>query len=763
MIKFITEPGRLVVLLALLCLTAGRSIAQQETLEISALGGDLNDIEFAGDKRVIAVGQSGVMLISDDRGQTWRQQPTPFVNFDLAACLFSSAERGTVVGENGLIAQTSDAGQSWTLRESGVESTLSDLHFIDASRGVAVGREGAILTTLDGGQSWLRATGAPPDAILTSVLMADANTVIAAGWRIVLGSSDGGRSWSVMDLGPEIPEEGVILSEVGSDPAGNIYLSGSTPAPHFALKSGDEGTTWESIPMPAAGNTALRFLADGSGISLRSQQDLHTSADGGQSWTASSLQGQTEQQRYNFAITAAALAPDGLALAVGINRTIIRSTNGGRDWSVQSLLDSRHFGDIEFRDRLNGIAVGDNSGISLTRDGGVTWDTRADKTEEDEFSSRFTDVVYIDDQRIRAVAGRSSNTTTVFSDDGGASWREFDMPNRGLSIPTMDFADDMTGVMAGYESTGLARPGWFLFRSSDGGHTWDTDGKYFGDEEFAPNVIKYLSPDVLIAAGRYRRGTPHRGMFVRSFDGGASWEYQTFDEMTNGISTMHFPDSRTGFVTGLAGVVLKTEDGGDTWRDISPEAVSDTVGFRSIVFRDASFGLLMGLDRRLLVTSDGGDTWRNILPGGRLPTMKKMAFTGPLELIAIRQTRFPGDSENLLKISLPSDITSVDADQNVVAGLMKATLSGISPNPVRNIVRLRLRCAPDADPQNMRLSVYASDGRLLLDLNENLRRSARPGMESELEFSMAAFASGSYFIRLSDGIRSFSRTFLVLP
>ncbi len=761
MIKIITMSFRVCLLLALLCMSADRSFAQQEKLEIAALGGNLNDIAFAGDKRVVAVGHSGVLLISDDRGQTWRQRPTPFVNVSLAACSFGNAESGTVVGEDGLIAQTSDAGQSWTLRESGVESFLHDLHFFDASRGVAVGREGVILTTLDGGRSWMRATGAPPDAILMSVLMTDATTAIAAGFRIVLRSSDGGRSWSELDLGPETQEPGVTLSDVSSDPAGNIYLSGSTPAPHFALKSGDGGKSWESILMPN-GSAALRFLADGSGISLRSQQEIYTSDDGGQSWTASSLQEQTEQRRYNFAITAAALAPDGLALAVGISRTIIRSTNGGRDWSVQSFLDSQKFGDIEFRDRLNGIAVGDNSGISLTSDGGVTWNTRADKTIDNEYSSDFTDVVFIDDQRLRAVAGRSENSMTVFSDDGGASWQAFDLPNRGHTIQSMAFADEKTGVMAGFETTGLFGPGWFLYRTSDGGHTWSTENYYIPDEEFAPQVISYLSPDVLVAAGAFRRGTPHKAMVARSLDGGANWEYQAFDDMTFGLAAMHFPDSRTGYAAGLGGV-LKSEDAGATWRVISPEPVSDTVGFTSIVFRDASFGLLMGLDRRLRVTVDGGDTWRNLSPGRLLPPINKMLFIGPLEIAAIRAPRFLGDIENLYKIVLPSDITSVDADRRADAGPMKVTMAAISPNPARDIVRLRLRCAPDADPRNLRLNIFSYDGRLLLDISEGLRRFAQSGADTELEVSMAAFKAGSYLVELSDGLRSFSRAFVLLP
>lgn len=61
------------------------------------------------------------------------------------------------------------------------------------------------------------------------------------------------------------------------------------------------------------------------------------------------------------------------------------------------------------------------------------------------------------------------------------------------------------------------------------------------------------------------------------------------------------------------GTVLRTADGGQSWRDVSPPAVSG-FHFRDLEARDANRAVAMtagpGSDSRLYATSDGGRSWR---------------------------------------------------------------------------------------------------------------------------------------------------------
>src|SRR5262249_21678188 len=77
----------------------------------------LNGLARAGD-RVVAVGQRGHVLYSDDAGGTWQQAEVP-VSSDLVAVSFPSASTGWAVGPDGVILHTNDAGATWSRQLDG--------------------------------------------------------------------------------------------------------------------------------------------------------------------------------------------------------------------------------------------------------------------------------------------------------------------------------------------------------------------------------------------------------------------------------------------------------------------------------------------------------------------------------------------------------------------------------------------------------------------------------------------------------------------
>lgn len=116
--------------------------------------------------RIIAVGQRGDILWSDDHGRTWTQAGVP-ASVDLTAVTFTDKGHGLAVGHDGLILRSFDAGQTWTRaqdgRSSGAHSSngQNDLGrpfldvYLDADQhGYAVGAFGYALETRDGGKTW---------------------------------------------------------------------------------------------------------------------------------------------------------------------------------------------------------------------------------------------------------------------------------------------------------------------------------------------------------------------------------------------------------------------------------------------------------------------------------------------------------------------------------------------------------------------------------------------------------------------------------
>lgn len=71
----------------------------------------------AGD-RMVAVGERGLIVVSDDRSATWRQVPSP-VSVALTTVRFADALHGVAVGHGGTVLTTGDGGLNWAVRLDG--------------------------------------------------------------------------------------------------------------------------------------------------------------------------------------------------------------------------------------------------------------------------------------------------------------------------------------------------------------------------------------------------------------------------------------------------------------------------------------------------------------------------------------------------------------------------------------------------------------------------------------------------------------------
>ena len=111
--------------------------------------GLLNALARAG-TRIVAAGQRGHILLSDDGGRSWQQAEVP-VSSDLVALHFPTAQLGWAVGHDGVILHTFDGGKKWTKQRDGrpdaADVPLLDMWFADALSGYAVGAFGLVLRT----------------------------------------------------------------------------------------------------------------------------------------------------------------------------------------------------------------------------------------------------------------------------------------------------------------------------------------------------------------------------------------------------------------------------------------------------------------------------------------------------------------------------------------------------------------------------------------------------------------------------------------
>jgi photosystem II stability/assembly factor-like uncharacterized protein len=259
---------------------------------------------FAG-RRIVAVGERGVIITSDDQGKTWQQASTP-VSVGLTSIRFVDAKRGWATGHGGVVLATTDAGVSWTRqldgrkaaqllleaaqKAQGAEAIASakrmvaegpdkpffDAWFFNSLHGMVVGAYGLALETTDGGKSWSSMLSKLPqdlDRHLYAIRARAGEVLIAGESGLVLLSRDQGRSFQRLAL----PYEGSLFTaEIGK--AGELIVAGLRGN---VWRSIDSGRTWAQIPTPVPVTVVAstmdaqgRFLfANQAGMLLRLDAD----------------------------------------------------------------------------------------------------------------------------------------------------------------------------------------------------------------------------------------------------------------------------------------------------------------------------------------------------------------------------------------------------------------------------------------------------------------------------------------------------------
>ena len=199
----------------------------------------------AAGSRVVAVGDYGLILLSDDAGATWRQATQVPTRTTLTAVMFVDPKRGWAVGHGGLVLATRDGGEHWQVQfgRQEAENSLFSVWFSDPLHGIAVGPFGYAIATVDGGRSWsVRPVGEGEDAErhLNGIFAGNhGRLVVAAESGSVFISDDGGTVWRLITL----PYAGSVW--------GGMRLTDSSlivwgMAGH-ALRSLDNGETWTEL------------------------------------------------------------------------------------------------------------------------------------------------------------------------------------------------------------------------------------------------------------------------------------------------------------------------------------------------------------------------------------------------------------------------------------------------------------------------------------------------------------------------------------
>jgi photosystem II stability/assembly factor-like uncharacterized protein len=274
--------------------------------------------------RLVAVGERGMVLLSDDGGATWRQVAVP-TSATLTAVEFVTPQIGWAVGHYGVVLASRDGGATWSRQFDGVQAAAAAkqaalarraqaaaaptvpaeaaraqravveaerlvadgpdkpflaLHFFDERHGFIVGAYNLIFETLDGGAHWqprLDALDNPKGNHLYAAIGQGTQLFIAGEQGVLFRSDDAGRSFT--RLASPYAGSFFALARVG-DSVVAAGLRGN------AFRSADLGLSWQKVDGLPPVSLLSAAVADDHSLWLANQAgQLFVSRDGGQTLT----------------------------------------------------------------------------------------------------------------------------------------------------------------------------------------------------------------------------------------------------------------------------------------------------------------------------------------------------------------------------------------------------------------------------------------------------------------------------------------------
>ncbi len=448
----------------------------------------LRDIYFTSSTTGFVCGDSGSILKTTDSGVTWNAVTvsSPGAMYRLYF-LSSDASKGWAAGF-GYVWRTVDSGANWT-RSNAITGCLGwDIAFTDANNGYMVGFSFGtsiahpVYKSTNGGVDWnpINTPSATTTPQWFGISMPTNTDIVVCGEGLNMARSwDGGTNWTIVSTShltslSHVKTDDTLwvagVSFLGSSTSGGYTLQGRkttklinpdimgvygfSSSRAFAIRRPgntnneisetiDTGTTWTTRiaanssnfwkAIHFSGSTGLACKYDGAGSPTAG---IAYSTDGGVNW------GGATGVPSGLTCYDVFLVNSTIGWSVADGKYIIKTTNGGANWSTQqtgSILDPTLYS-VMFADTNYGWTVGTGGTIYATTNGGTNWATQTSGTTLDLHD------VYVLDKNIVWIVGK--NGTVLRTMNGGTNWDKLGVPtNRDLW--SIVFANEDQGWISG--------------------------------------------------------------------------------------------------------------------------------------------------------------------------------------------------------------------------------------------------------------------------------------------------------------------------
>lgn len=514
-----------------------------------------------------------------------------------------------------------------TLYGQGWQRVAADYHATDIAPGggriVYVGDYGGILLSDDGGATWSLPQSGTWEH-LRAVRFRDVLNGMAAGdGGTLLRTTDGGKTWngvsspvrtSIRALDFPVATIGYALADSG-----------------VMIRTGNGGMTWDTVQdrLPGTG-TGMRFINEEQGIVVTAQGTIYRTANSGRGWRAVFTD-------TSLTFTGVAFDRNGITgYACSRERVILKTTNAGETWTAVTRLEpgliplcvvvSERGGVYVGGERLFSETPDPNTALDWSDDGGKTWkrptllitgwenlalEGIAARGERLSFAGNCGTAFLSGLSMERGVQQTVSNSLLENPAAGGSAGI-----SPYLSLYRVAFSGPDTGIAT--VNVGLGASNTKFLRTTDGGTTWE----YWT----TPWVQNYL--DIFaFPGGEFLVFSDNSGELLRTTDVGRTWSPQGVDPVEPRVTKSYggiLVDRQRGYMGGDS-LVYQTTDGGKTWQPRFLSGIdvrwSGTTTLPSLSFPTFDDGYVVisaslgGGNRRILVakTTDAGETWREVL------------------------------------------------------------------------------------------------------------------------------------------------------
>jgi len=481
-------------------------------------------------------------------------------------------------------------------------NTLRSVFFIDDNTGWMVGSDGFIIKTTNAGVDWIEQISGTT-TYLKSVEFVDENNGWAVGESgLILKTTDGGLNWSPQNSGTEEILNCVFFY--------NTNIGWASGCGGVVLKTSDGGANWTFQVIDASFVfSSVHFIDQSTGwVVGRVLGTIYKSEDsaiilkttnGGQDWVVQShpLSNNSRLYSVQFLDENNGWAVGGIDFGIEAPSVILNTTNGGSDWTLRftgwptglKISDQPYndeqsgFKSVFFKDEMNGVVVGGDKGGWFTY---IVSTTDGGGTWTEKYAvMEFKPALY---SVFVTNDGKGwavgEDGFIIISDDNGNSWSE-QLSGSGYEIISQFFTNEQEGWISGISNGN--RP--FIMKTSNSGKVWKTQysGIYM---EGSINSLFFYNNQIGWAGG-------DEGL-LKTNNGGFDWI--KFGGLQ--ISSVFFINQNTGWIISN-GNIYKSTNGGLTFTKKSDGK------FSSICFVDDLNGWVVGEDGCILKSTDGGENW----------------------------------------------------------------------------------------------------------------------------------------------------------